>query len=473
MEARHCLALVLGTCIWSPVIAATDTDSLVREMRRLSQRVEQLEAANRRLEAAQNQSVTAPGSDTTERLEDVEQEVRKMSQPGKLEQALEGVSAEASLTMVGQRALQGTVSGKDESQLNYRADVEVSLPGGRIGDAEGKIFAQFRMGQGNGLADLNPTLTGSINSTAFQLTNGDDTAAILAQAWYQLDIPVGGARTGELGQAEITLGKIDPFLLFDQNALADDESEAFLNSVFVHNPLLDSGGDAGVDDYGFTPGLRMAYFSDRNSPNLWGLSLGIFGSGSGASFDTSFTRPFLIAQAEYGGKIWASREGAYRLYSWTNGRATPFANEFDTTEERHSGWGLSTDQEIARDLGLFLRYGYSTQGQVKFDRALTLGGQLKGGGWGREHDHLGLAFGWLAPSGEFKQQAPTLDADGDGQADFGLNPSRTERQIELFYAWQLNTHLQLSPSLQWIGHPGGDGTVEDILALGLRARASF
>lgn len=68
MEARHCLALVLGTCIWSPVIAATDTDSLVREMRRLSQRVEQLEAANRRLEAAQNQSATAPGSDTTERL---------------------------------------------------------------------------------------------------------------------------------------------------------------------------------------------------------------------------------------------------------------------------------------------------------------------------------------------------------------------------------------------------------------------
>lgn len=244
MEARHCLALVLGTCIWSPVIAATDTDSLVREMRRLSQRVEQLEAANRRLEAAQNQSATAPGSDTTERLEDVEQEVRKMSQPGKLEQALEGVSAEASLTMVGQRALQGTVSGKDESQLNYRADVEVSLPGGRIGDAEGKIFAQFRMGQGNGLADLNPTLTGSINSTAFQLTNGDDTAAILAQAWYQLDIPVGGARTGELGQAEITLGKIDPFIFFDQNALADDESEAFLNNVFVHNPLLDSGGTA-------------------------------------------------------------------------------------------------------------------------------------------------------------------------------------------------------------------------------------
>jgi carbohydrate-selective porin OprB len=224
----------------------------------------------------------------------------------------------------------------------------------------------------------------------------------------------------------------------------------------VHNPLLDSGGDAGVDAYGFTPGARMAYTSDVNGSNNWGVSLGMFGSGPGTHFDGSFTKPFLIAQAEYNGKTWDGLDGAYRFYTWSNGRATALDA---VTEERHAGWGLSIDQQVAKHVTLFTRLGHSTQGEVAFDRAFTVGAQLGGSAWGRDSDRIGLAMGWLNTSDEYQLANPGF--------------SGAEKQAELYYAWQLNHNLQISPSAQWIDRPAGDPAADNITVLSLRAKASF
>ena len=431
-----------------------DLAALVQQMQ---ERLTRLEQRNADLEKR-----LAEGGDAkamAARVEDVENEVLALRKQPKPFASLEGLTAGASLTMVGQRALSGTTTGRDESDFSYRADVEVEMPAGSIGDAEGKLFAHFRLGQGTGFSKLNPTLTGAVNSTAFELGNGgvaaaDDSVALLAQAWYQLDIPVGG-KSGDLGRVEVTVGKIDPFVFFDQNNLADDESEAFLNNVFVHNPLLDSGGDAGVDAYGFTPGLRVAYVSDVNGANTWGVSLGVFGSGPGASFDTSFSKPFVIGQVEYNGKAWANLPGAYRLYAWNNGRASDLTGG----TERHGGWGLSLDQQVAEHLSLFSRIGFSGKGQAAFDRAFTLGGQLSGAGWGREKDRLGLAFGLLRTRDEYQLANPGF--------------SGSEENVELFYAWQLNDQVHIAPSLQWIGRPGGDPAAKDVAVVGVRAKVAY
>ena len=431
-----------------------DLAALVQQMQ---ERLTRLEQRNADLEKR-----LAEGGDAkamAARVEDVENEVLALRRQPKPFASLGGLTAGASLTMVAQRALSGTTTGRDESDVSYRADVEVEMPAGSIGDAEGKLFAHFRLGQGTGFSTLNPTLTGAVNSTAFELGNGgvaaaDDSVALLAQAWYQLDIPVGG-KSGDLGRVEVTVGKIDPFVFFDQNNLADDESEAFLNNVFVHNPLLDSGGDAGVDAYGFTPGLRVAYVSDVNGANTWGVSLGVFGSGPGASFDTSFSKPFVIGQVEYNGKAWANLPGAYRLYAWNNGRASDLTGG----TERHGGWGISLDQQVAEHLSLFSRIGFSGKGQVAFDRAFTLGGQLSGGGWGREKDRLGLAFGLLRTRDEYQLANPGF--------------SGSEKNVELFYAWQLNDQVHIAPSLQWIGRPGGDPAAKDVAVVGVRAKVAY
>jgi len=374
---------------------------------------------------------------------------------------------------VSQRAQRGLVEG-NKSQLNYRADVEVEVPLAKVTDAgDSKLFFHIRAGQGEGLMFASPTLTATPNSTAFFLENSDDSATILGQAWYQFNHPMTPSASGAQQSLEATIGKIDLFGFFDQNEIADSETDAFLNNVFVHNPLLDSGGAIGGDSYGFQPGVIASYASDVSENNHWKASIGVFASGAGASFNSSFSKPFVIGQLTYSGKVLQERPGNYRLYAWNNGSFTPYNNEAASDMGRTTGIGLSIDQEVADNLTVFTRYGHAFSGDVRFNNAITLGTQLAGHSWGREEDRVGLAFGWLNTSAGFRAAAPALDADGDGVADFGYSPTGAEKDIELYYAWQINANLQISPNLQWIMQPGGDPNAPNIWAIGLRAVAGF
>lgn len=435
---------LLAVIASAPALAepAADIAQLLEGMR---ERLSRLEARNAELEKRLAEAGTAKEAALAARVEDVEHElVTLRKRPSPLE-TFEGFSAGASLTLVAQQASGGGM-GSGGSQLSARADIEVEMPGGSIGAAEGKVFAHFRAGDGDGVAA--PTYA-TVNATAF----GNTPQPVLMQAWYQLDIPVGGA-SGNLGQVEVTAGKIDPFGFFDGNNVSDDESEGFLNLAFVHNPLLDAGGDIGVGSHGASPGLRLAYVSDINGGNHVTASLGVFGTGTGADYLNSFHKPFTIAQLEYAGKALGGREGAYRLYAWNNSQALDLAG----VEEKHAGWGLSLDQRVGDSATLFARYGHATQGALAFDRAFTVGGQLSGAAWGRENDRVGLAFGWLNSSAEQQTANPGFGA---------------EREAELFYVWQANEQFHLAPSVQWISRPGGDPTRGDVMVIGLRAKASY
>ncbi len=138
--------------------------------------------------------------------------------------------------------------------------------------------------------------------STFQLSHGDESAVILAQAWYQLGISLGDDQSGRSRRIEATVGKIYLFGFFDGNEIADDESEGFLNHVFVHHPILGSGGDISADGYGFAPDAIVSYTNKTSSANHWTFSLGLFGSGPGVSFDDSFTKPYAMVQAQYSGR---------------------------------------------------------------------------------------------------------------------------------------------------------------------------
>ncbi|MEW6119253.1 MAG: carbohydrate porin [Pseudomonadota bacterium] len=382
-----------------------------------------------------------------------------------------GAHISGALLLVGQHATHDTPGDPDKNAGSLRADLELELPLGHFGTARGLLYAHARAGRENALESLGPMFTGAVNSTAFGDEDGG-AKAILAQVWYQLALPLGMAGDAS-GQLEFALGKIDPFGFFDQNALADDESEAFLNNVFVHNPLLDSGGDIGGDAYGFAPGVRLAYTGSLGAERSWAASLGLFGAGSDVSFERPPGDPLSIVQAEYAGPTLGTQPGSYRLYAWRNRRATPFNNEADIREETHTGWGVSADQRLTETAGVFARYGHSTRGYVAFDRALTLGLQVSGSLWGREDDALGLAWGWLRSSSAFRQAAPVLDADADTVADFGYVAAGSEQQAELFYNWRPNPHLLLTPDVQWIRRPGGDAAANNAVVWSLRIKASF
>lgn len=466
LSQRTALALAAIVCAGAAPLtasAAADTDALLVQIKALAERVERLEAQNTQLRSAlDSDRISENEPELATRLKAVEAQQQVLQAPAsKLVKALDGISVEGSLAGMVQQARRRDLDdpGAGRSRANYRGDVGVTLPGGKFGDSTGKVFVHARFGQGAGLA-LRPTYTSTANTTTFKGSEPDDTQFTLAQLWYQLDMPLGGARSAR--QARFTAGKIDPFVFFDQNSIADDETRHFVNNVFVHNPLLDSGGDAGVDRYGFSPGAIAAYEDASDKAMPWGASLGVFGAGNGANFSASSGKPFVIAQAWVAPRINAL-PGTYRAYAWSNARAT----DFDDSEARHGGFGISADQRVADSLTLFARYGHQTSGSVRFSRALTVGGELDGSGWGRGADGLGMAVGMLRTSGRF---AAASAAD---TVAYGYGARGAERLGELYYRIHLNDHVEVTPSLQYIARPAADPDAKGIAVVGLRARVGF
>lgn len=503
------LTLVCSALLSAAAHAAPPKDETPRLLEKMNARLEQLEKRNAELEkqvranaqpVAQGleerlrtledtQAKVTRGLDSdgisenepelTYRLKAIEKEALAFKKSAKKIDALDGLQAGMSLTTIAQRPNglpQGTAHGS--SQLNYRADVTVELPLTPIGDTEHKIFAHFRIGQGQGL-NAAMTALGAFattpNTAAFRASGAtpDDSVAILGQAWYQASIPlpVGGFKPLSREKLELTFGKMDLFGFFDQNAATSDEGRQFLNSAFVHNPLLDAGRQIGVDANGFQPGFVASYLNETSKPQTWRLSLGVFGSGpKGSNYQSSLASPLVMAQAETSLKLFGGLTGNYRAYLWQRSKGLELD---DVTEARHSGWGLSVDQRIGDGLTLFGRYGQQISGHVRFDRSLTLGGEISGSYWARGGDSIGIAAGLLRTSDVFQATGDSGDLDGDGIADFAYTPGGSEKLAEIYYRYRITKQFELSPNFQYIARVGGNPNAAVVKILGLRAQLTF
>lgn len=457
-------AAVLAAGLSQPVLAVNNRVPFGKRLEALEKRIESLESENARLRKSLDEPYISDSEpEISARLKAIESQVYSYRKAARTVESLDGIEAGIGLTMAAQ-GLSGAPGGYEKSsELNYRGDVTVSLPAGSVGASESFIFTHFRMGQGLGLENPGDAFS-SFNGTSFQRPGTDtaDSTVLLAQAWYQLNIPLplGGNPDLSRQHLELNFGKIDPFIFFDQNAIADDETRGFMNQAFVHNPLLDVGGDIGVDDFGFTPGIRLAWINEVSKPQTYGLSMGIFGAGKGARYEDSLSDPFMIVQAETGQRFFSGLKANYRLYYWRNGRG----EDFDGVATTHAGVGLSLDQQVGDYLTLFARLGKQTLGRVKFDRTLTLGADVGGSYWGRGGDTIGLALGWLAVSEEY---------EAESMAVAGFRASGSEQLAELFYRYRINSQFELSPNVQYIRQAGGNPLTDTMTAYGLRAQLNY
>ena len=473
--ARACLLPRLVVSLMLPGVALADSevDQLKQLVKRLEQRVEELEQRDARIEKGlETDTLSENEPEITTRLKALEHQSIGALKAARTVESLEGLTTGISFTTVAQRP-SGLPAGSagDQSELNYRGDVTVGVPLEKFGDIDQRLFGQIRFGQGNGLNGLSTFSAPNATAFAVQSNGASDSTALVAQAWYQASIPLprGGAPQRSREKLEVNFGKMDPFVFFDQNAAANDETRQFLNSAFVHNPLLDAGGDIGADDNGFAPGLRLSYLNQRSEPESWRLSLGIFGAGEGANFTRSFSPPLAIVQAERELKLFEGLSGNYRAYYWRNGQAESYTGAL----ERHSGFGLSVDQRYGDAITFFGRYGHQITGDVRFDRALTLGAEIGGEYWNRSADAVGVALGRLRTSSGFAAASATLDINGDGVPDYGYAANANERVAELYYRYRVSKQFELSPNLQLVGSPGGDGSAATISVLGLRAQVTY
>lgn len=472
-----------------PALAGPDTTTLEK----LAARLEKLEARNAELEkqvqvlkgesAAVAEGLESPRlsenePELTSRLKATEKDVLGMKKTAKIASALDGIKATAALSTVAQHA-SGLPSGTENAggQLNYRADVTVELPLKPIGDIEQKLFAHFRLGQGQGLNTAFTNLghfASAPNALAFRASgaNPDDSVAILGQAWYQASIPLpfGGFKPYSRETLQLTFGKMDIFGFFDQNTAAGDESRQFLNSVFVHNPLLDAGREVGVDANGFQPGFVASYINARDKMQPWRLSLGIFGAGkNGANYQKSLSQPLLIAQAETQLKLFGGLNGNYRVYGWNRAAA----ENFDGTSNQHTGVGLSIDQRLGDGVNVFARYGKLVKGELPFNQAVAIGAELNGSYWGRGADAIGIAGSWLQASKAYQASPATAYLSSDPLSSFTFTPNGAEQVAEIYYRYRISPQFEVTPDFQLVNRGGANPDANMVKVLGLRANIAY
>ena len=214
------------------------------------------------------------------------------------------------------------------------------------------------------------------------------------------DDPFTLAGTRDISRITLTLGKFSVKDVFDNNAYANDPRTQFLNWTLMANEAWDYPADA----LGYTTGFAAEF----NQPT-WTLRYGFFQMPR-VSNGTALDQHFLKARGtvtELERRYSISRHpGVIRFLGFLNHadmgsyRAALSVPGTDITPTRAYRWkygiGLNWEQEIASNVGVFSRVGWS-DGQNEawafsdVDRAATAGGSVKGQFWHRPDDTLGLA----------------------------------------------------------------------------------
>jgi len=161
-------------------------------------------------------------------------------------------------------------------------------------------------------------------------------------------------------------------------------------------------------------------------------------------------------------------QGAYRAGLWYDPQPkanTDYANAGKSYRD-DVGFYLSCDQMLAKEnadaedsqgLGVFFRYGYANSERNDIADFWSVGFQYQGLLEGHDDDVLGAGFA----QGVFSDKASTTYSD-----DY-------ENALELYCSIRVTPWLNISPSVQYIGNPGGDKTVSDAVVLGVRAQMTF
>jgi high affinity Mn2+ porin len=141
------------------------------------------------------------------------------------------------------------------------------------------------------------------------------------------------------------------------------------------------------------------------------------------------------------------------------------------------GVSLSLEQQLSSDLGMFARAG-KAGGNIEayeftdIDRTVSVGLSLKGRGWGRADDTVGLAAidnGISADRERFLNAGGLGILVGDGQ----LPHPGAEQILETYYRWPVPQWAQLTLDYQYITNPAYNSDRGPVSIVALRVHAQF
>jgi hypothetical protein len=235
-------------------------------------------------------------------------------------------------------------------------------------------------------------------------------------------------RTELFGQRlALTTGRLDLTNYFDNNALANDESTQFLSDALVNNQMLglSSNGTGVAAEFDPKNGFRLKFGLQQSNTNATNLS------------DSMFT----LSELGYTLTPFSLPEGNYRVWFRT-----------DNTEpgEIRKAVGLSFDQKLTNNVGLFARYGtrgFEVDGRDNFYSA-----------------GVGFQNGFI-----FNPQ----DTWGVGYSQLDLQSGDREKLVEGYYNLLLTDKLRLTFNLTHALEQPANGSKFGYLLPGVRLQAAF
>jgi len=233
-----------------------------------------------------------------------------------------------------------------------------------------------------------PTLT---------LLNGY-TARLVRQ--NELNLREAWLRTEVFGQRlALTAGRLDLTNYFDANAFANDESTQFISDALVNNQMLglSSNGIGVAAEFDAKTGLRFKFGLQQSNTDATNLS------------DSMYT----LSEVGYTFTPFALPEGSYRVWFRTDNS--------DDVDTLRTGVGLSFDQKLTSNVGLFARFGTQEVTPAGDDRFYSAGVGFQNG----------LIFN-------------PLDSWGIGFARMELDSGERENLAEGYYNFHLTERLRLS-----------------------------
>jgi high affinity Mn2+ porin len=295
---------------------------------------------------------------------------------------------------------------------------------------------------------------------------------------------LGGNQTAD--RIVLTLGKFAVTDVFDTNQYAHDARNDFLNWS-----VIDAGSfDYAADAWGFTYGASAEWYQD-----WWTMRSGLFTLSripNSKALDTrwfdqyQYVQEFEERHTLFGqpgklkilGFLLTARMGAYdQATAIALQTGTPANIAAVRSTHTKAGFSFNLEQQIADDLGIFARTGW-TQGNYEafeftdINKTLSFGGSLGGTRWGRADDRVGLAFAVNDASQAAKR---FFAAGGLGilVGDGMLLHSGPEKIIEAYYSPAAFSFARLTLDYQFVVNPAYNRDRGPVSVFGIRAHAEF
>ena len=289
----------------------------------------------------------------------------------------------------------------------------------------------------------------------------------------------------------VTAGKFSVADFFDDNSYSHDPRSEFMDWALMDNGAWDYAANTRGYTWGavielIEPGyaIRASSVLVAKQANSEIMDLDIKKAGSQI---IEFEKKFKIKNhsgnlhflgylnsshaPSYSTAINEIRKGDSSLINVIDGQAT--SNQYS----RKYGLGISFNQEITKNIGVFSRVGWNdgktaTWAFAEIDRTVSAGIRIRGDIIKRPNDNFGFACLVNGISAEHRNY---LDAGGYGfiLGDGKLTHYGYEQIIEFFYKIRLNGYLWITPDYQFVINPGYNKDRGPVNIYGIRMHAEF